>query len=769
MKRYPLGQLVALTLLTLLAGATFLAVFRPEDVVLVLAVAAVMPPLVSLMFRVRRRPHLALVTLANILLAVFLAGPLVFSDTLLARVAPSTATLRAIGGAARNGWAEILSSTTPVPARPAALFVPFALVWLASFVGAEMTFRSRRVILVLAPSVVLATAGILFSDHASGTWGIGAYAFVIVAAAVLATRASSFATDDRAFDERDENRRANGDAESLDTQRSVSRALVWHRLAMAIPFMVVIALVAVPLARTLPFVPARDQVSLRDHYEIPVENQSRVNPLGRIAASVQDRDVRFRLIVDQALHRSAVSGTPKLRTAVLDTYDGTQWSSGADYVTTGGSLPLLGDAAAGARSVTQTISIVKPDGPWLPALPQPVALDAPADSRIQVDPRTGAMVAPEGSTRGVAYRVRSELLDITAADFQMAEIATSDSARAATSTIDELPPGLAAIQEMATKGSASQAQQLSRLLAYFRNGKTNEGDQFKLDPDAPAGFALGNLEAFVAGKRAGRPEEFAATFAAVARSMGFPTRVAVGYQLQDEVVANTPIDVSGTDETAWPEIELKGFGWVAFDPVPTDTATSELTLEEQQLDAAIQESVDQSANNPEQPPGTNPNLGPAPSTGEAGDGSNADQLLMVCGTASLILAALLVAPWIRKRRRRTRRRHAQNAAEKAEGAWQEILDRLVEAGTPEPENLTPSEVVHVAGTQFGDDVRRPVANVGVLVNQALHSHDEPSDVLAEEVWAMTDDFDRAVRSGRTRRERVRAGLDRRPLAASRRG
>ncbi len=66
--------------------------------------------------------------------------------------------------------------------------------------------------------------------------------------------------------------------------------------------------------------------------------------------------------------------------------------------------------------------------------------------------------------------------------------------------------------------------------------------------------------------RRGYCEQFAGTYAAFARSIGLPARVAVGFtpgELTDGVYV-----VRGQHAHAWPEVWFEGIGWVPFEPTP---------------------------------------------------------------------------------------------------------------------------------------------------------------------------------------------------------
>src|SRR5690606_28719934 len=66
--------------------------------------------------------------------------------------------------------------------------------------------------------------------------------------------------------------------------------------------------------------------------------------------------------------------------------------------------------------------------------------------------------------------------------------------------------------------------------------------------------------------RTGYCEQFSASMALMARSLGIPARVAVGF-LSPERAGNDWV-FSAHDLHAWPELYFEGAGWVRFEPTP---------------------------------------------------------------------------------------------------------------------------------------------------------------------------------------------------------
>ena len=74
------------------------------------------------------------------------------------------------------------------------------------------------------------------------------------------------------------------------------------------------------------------------------------------------------------------------------------------------------------------------------------------------------------------------------------------------------------------------------------------------------------MQEFLAQRR-GYCEQFAGTYAAFARVLGLPSRVAVGFT-PGEQRGDGRYYVQGKHAHSWPEIYFAGVGWVPFEPTP---------------------------------------------------------------------------------------------------------------------------------------------------------------------------------------------------------
>ncbi len=103
-----------------------------------------------------------------------------------------------------------------------------------------------------------------------------------------------------------------------------------------------------------------------------------------------------------------------------------------------------------------------------------------------------------------------------------------------------------------------------------------QGYDYSLDVDSGQGATIGR---FLRARR-GSAQEFSSTFTLMARAVGVPARVAVGFTWGDPVgepdleTGRQTYVVSDRHAHAWPEVYFDGLGWVAFEPTPGRGAPS---------------------------------------------------------------------------------------------------------------------------------------------------------------------------------------------------
>ena len=310
---------------------------------------------------------------------------------------------------------------------------------------------------------------------------------------------------------------------------------------------------------------------------------------------------------------------------------------------------------------------------WLP-LPYP-AQEIDIDGDWRYDFASLDVVSPERNAQDVDYVVQSLEIDYQAAELIAAAPASEDFAELR-SLPDDLPPEVATLARELTANATSAFERAAILQSFFRT----EGG-FVYDLQTEPGNSSSALVNFLQNRR-GFCEQFAASMAVMARTVGIPARVAVGF------TPGAPQDdgswVVGThDAHAWPELYFQGTGWVRFEPTP---ATRTGSVPSWTVRPAVGE--DGSPNVPDAAGGQgNQAEGPIPGQEDlpvgAGDAAGtAASTWIAVGLAVAGGALVLAVPTIIARIRRAWRwREARgDRVGEAEAAWSDLRDTSRDAG-----------------------------------------------------------------------------------------
>jgi transglutaminase-like putative cysteine protease len=432
----------------------------------------------------------------------------------------------------------------------------------------------------------------------------------------------------------------------------------------------------------------------------------------------------------------------RLRLAVLTDWDGVTWHVGADYRTAGRVLPAPaappGFVAAGAdagepRTVVQRITVAELEGRLLPAVSAARRVDG---VRVAYDEVSGTLIRPEGLAPGVGYTVTSVNPPVDVNLLPAADVPAGPGVARYLTVGDTVPPDLAKLAEQVASGEGSPYLRALALEAFL-------ADHYRYVGDAPSGHAYPNLRFFLfgpvnGGGQRGTSEQFAAAFAALARLLGMPSRVVVGFSVP---AGGGP--VTGADGVAWPEVLFADVGWVPFNPLP-DPGAKPQPLEEEYLPKPLPPTEAPPTVEPSQEPPLSESAGP-PSSAAAPAAGVAVGVIAggVGGALAGLVALLVVAIVVLRSAQRRRRLERGSPPERVLGAWHEVGDALALAGAPPAPHLSTSEIAaHAAAVVEGSPGRlhsrrpRPAAppldELATVVNAVGFG---PGDAVADESLA----------------------------------
>lgn len=255
--------------------------------------------------------------------------------------------------------------------------------------------------------------------------------------------------------------------------------------------------------------------------------------------------------------------------ATLSSFNGSQWT--ADRATL---------AAVSANAAVF--------GPFLPVLPAPPP-NTTFDTSIQVVSLSSSLLAVPPNTSSVTGTSSAALVPSIGVyrvppappgfsyEAVSAEGPSSLSAGGGSAPPASLAPYLAlprvaaAVSVLAhriVRGLSSPAAQAAALVHYFANGSFH----YSL---APPPSSSDPLSSFLFDTRTGFCQQFAGAYAVMARLVGLPTRLAVGFTpgTSDK---HGGYRITGADAHVWPQVYLgPNLGWVSFEPTPSSGASSQ--------------------------------------------------------------------------------------------------------------------------------------------------------------------------------------------------
>jgi len=271
-------------------------------------------------------------------------------------------------------------------------------------------------------------------------------------------------------------------------------------------------------------------------------------------------------LVDQSdteVFRVEASQRAYWRLTSLDRFDGDLWSSDGSFRPAEGRLPTSTPTDLPAAAITQTFEIDALAAIWAPVAFEAVSVRA-SDQDLRWDPDSSTLIVDSASptSDGMTYTVVSQ-----AAAFEGSVLRRSGTEDPATivERYERLPgdfPDLVAnLARRVTRQAPTRYDQALLLQNWFRNN-------FEYSLNSPAGHGDDALVDFLE-SGVGYCEQFAGAFAAMARSIGIPSRVAVGFTPGEADLSDPDVYVvRGRHAHAWPELYFPGTGWVPFEPTP---------------------------------------------------------------------------------------------------------------------------------------------------------------------------------------------------------
>jgi hypothetical protein len=374
------------------------------------------------------------------------------------------------------------------------------------------------------------------------------------------------------------------------------------------------------------------------------------------------------------------------RLTSLDTFNGYEWQADHAYQSFGTDLPGVPRPAKGVRLIVDQFHIQNLDSIWVPSAFDPVAVEG--GTRVTWDPVSGSLISAAPTSNGQTYKVVAEE---SLAGLRPGELARRPPPPASIAgrytQLPPLPADVVSLARSITAGARTEYGKAYALEQYFH------GPQWTYSTDPPADDSVNALTAFLFDFHTGFCQQYAGSYAVLARVVGLPTRVAVGFQ-EGKLGPGGIYQVTDADAHAWPEVYFSGVGWVPFEPTPgrqvpgaaAYTGSTGFYAPASSSGATVPPAA---AAPPPVPAHFGGPTGARPTAAQASRGGGAtapvakgSSVLVPVGLAAAALAGAL-ALWMgatvggrRWRWRRRRRRAARHTGVAVRAAWEEAVESL---------------------------------------------------------------------------------------------
>jgi transglutaminase-like putative cysteine protease len=428
-----------------------------------------------------------------------------------------------------------------------------------------------------------------------------------------------------------------------------------------------------------------------------------VNPvlsLGRDLRKTDDRTVYT--------YSTSSGKSHYLRLVTLENFTGADWAPDVVRVDTNrrvDKLPAPPGLSSKVKKSTEVtdVRVGNFSSTWLP-LPYPTSSVTGLTGQWYWEPGALSVSTTDSTVGGQQYEAKSILVKPTATQLARAGMALPEGFGRYLDLPPDMPP---LITDTAQKVAGTEKTNYAKALAlqdFFRLG------DFEYSEIAPVsdnydGTGISVITKFLQ-EESGYCIHFASAMAVMARSLGIPARVAVGFLpgVDSKERRGSDADqftVTSHDLHAWPELYFDGIGWVRFEPTPgrgvvPNYAQSDLSLDPGVSDVPVDPTLPSGAAGPTRPDRLDDQNGARDTGNFSTSGFGAWAGWLWSGLAVVAALVLLLVPAIlRRRRRMSRLANLRAARAPASVAWQELLDTAEDVGLRPRATSTPRETAEM--------------------------------------------------------------------------
>jgi transglutaminase-like putative cysteine protease len=530
---------LALAALSTAAALSLGRVFESGRFVLPVVTALLVAHLLGFVARTRSWSLLDALSLSMSGLAIYLIWVVAPHTTLYGL--PTGDTFRVLADRLGDGVHELRTAVVPAPATNGAIVLSVIVVWIMAATADSLAFWRRATIGAVAPSLALFVWASTLGTDSLATQTTAGF-FVAALLFLLVQHQSLVARGRAAFS----GRRVRGGATVMTLGAVAGAVAVLGGLVLG------------------PALPGADADPLFDVRGLgPTDRSYRVEPpLARIGEDFVGRG-RVEVFTVRSPREEY------WRVAALDRYESTnggQWTlsaQGRNEVQDGLHAPV------DSTMLRQEFHITGLADRWLPAAYQPVQFEGGDDPLVVKASST--LVSNHADPTDLTYTVNSRQPPGAAEPLTAEQIAGTDEPLPAemrfyTRLPVDFPSDVRDTAVAIAAGAATPYDRARALEQFFLSPA--QGFHYSLDVDLGANAQSQNAISQFLQSRTGFCVQFASSFTAMARAVGLPARVAVGYTPGRFDSISGLYHVTSEDAHAWGEVWLAGVGWTRFEPTP---------------------------------------------------------------------------------------------------------------------------------------------------------------------------------------------------------
>lgn len=441
---------------------------------------------------------------------------------------------------------------------------------------------------------------------------------------------------------------------------------------------------------------------------------------------------------------TVATDTPRyLALTSLAKFDGRRWSTVPEDVRPADGT--LSSPPQAPEIIQQTITIKRLKGSLAPAAPAAVAANWSGDQGMLWADQAGALFV-DGSLKP-EYRYQVTSVDIDPSPDELRAAASDSPPSSIYTQLPKLPSSVEKLARDVTVGASTDYDKARLLQDYFHNN-------FEYSTTVQRGHSNDAMINFLQ-IRKGYCEQFAGTFAAMARYLGLPTRVMVGFT-PGKLGPDNLYHVAGRHAHAWDEVWFDGYGWVLFDPTPgrgapgAENHTGERPQQEEgngtpggtnRADTptpttVFAPSVDP-RRNPDRDQKPTPTVPPNVQIQTTNE-SNSTGTLVFIGIVVLLLGWVTLMPKVVTR---WSRRRLKTPGDRVASAWAATVRSLTLAGAPRLAGATPLE--YARSVDYG---RAEAIEIARLVTRSVYSPRGVDNAAADRSEILRDEVDAVCRT-----------------------